>query len=69
MACLDPADGGTHWKQPLTTKKAHFTATPRVMVTRTESGDRRQLFVAGAIGEVGVGRPIVFCLEDFLKVE
>jgi outer membrane protein assembly factor BamB len=69
VACLDPTTGEPYWELPLTTKKAHFTATPQVIVTRSDSGDRRQLYVAGAIGEIGVGRPIVFCIEDFVRVE
>jgi PQQ-like domain len=69
VACLEPNGGHSVWVLPLTNKKAYFTATPRVAVARTDTGDRRQIIVAGAIGEVGVGRPIVFCLEDFVKAE
>ena len=34
-------------------------------------GDRRRLYVGGALGDVlaGAGRPAMFCLEDFVKVE
>lgn len=66
--CLNPATGDAHWTLALTEKDAHFSATPSVVVTRTESGDRRQLYVAGSLGDIP-GRPIVFCLEDFVKVE
>lgn len=68
VACLDPATGDAQWTLPLTDKEAHFSATPSVVVTRTDRGDRRQLYVAGSIGGVP-GRPVVFCLEDFVKVE
>jgi hypothetical protein len=52
----------------LTEKDAHFSATPSVVVTRTESGDRRQLYVAGSLGDIP-GRPVVYCLEDFVKIQ
>jgi outer membrane protein assembly factor BamB len=69
VACLDPATGEAQWSLPLTDKVAHFSATPTVVATRGEGGDRRQIYVAGAIGELGAGRPIVFCLEDLVKVD
>jgi outer membrane protein assembly factor BamB len=68
VACLNPITGEAHWTLPLTDRDAHFSATPRVVVARSSGGDRRQLFVAGSIGGV-VGRPVVYCLEDFVKVE
>jgi outer membrane protein assembly factor BamB len=68
VACLDPTTGDVLWTLALTDKDAHFSATPSVVVTRTGGGDRRQLYIAGSIGGIP-GRPVVFCLEDFVKVE
>jgi hypothetical protein len=68
VACLNPTTGDPHWTLALTDKECHFSATPRVVVARTETGDRRHLYVAGCIGGIP-GRPVVFCLEDFVKVE
>ncbi len=68
VACLNPTTGDAHWTLALTDKDAHFSATPTVLVTRTDGGDRRQLYVAGSIGGVP-GRPVVYCLEDFVRVQ
>ena len=67
VACLDPATGGPLWTLALGDKNAHFSATPTVLVARTDGGDRRQLYIAGSIGTPN--QPVVFCLEDFVKVE
>jgi outer membrane protein assembly factor BamB len=68
IACLDPASGDPVWSLPLAEKEGHFSATPTVLVSRTDGGDRRQVYVAGSVGGVP-GRPVIFCLEDFVKVE
>jgi outer membrane protein assembly factor BamB len=69
VACLDPTTGDLYWSVALTDREAHFSAAPRVVVSRTDAGDRRLLFVAGGIGGLVTGRPVVFCLEDFVPVE
>ncbi len=69
VACLDPATGDAVWSLALTDKEAHFSAAPRVVVSRTEGGDRRLIYVAGGVGGLYTGRPVVYCLEDFVKVE
>jgi outer membrane protein assembly factor BamB len=68
VVCLNPDNGDVQWSLALTDKEGMFAATPRILVSRTEGGDRRQLYVAGSIGGL-FGRPVVFCLEDFVTVE
>jgi hypothetical protein len=71
VACLNPATGDIHWSLALTEREGDFTAPPRVVVSRAETGDRRSIYVAGGLGNLltGTCRPVVFCLEDFVKVE
>jgi outer membrane protein assembly factor BamB len=68
LVCLNPATGDAHWTLPLTDKSAHFSATPSVAVTRTDAGDRREIYVAGSLGDVP-GRPVLYRIEDFVKVQ
>src|SRR5207253_2538070 len=69
VACINPATGSIHWSLRLTEKSGGIFTTPlRVQVQRTEAGDRRFIYAAGGIGDVLTGRPVVYCLEDFVKV-
>jgi outer membrane protein assembly factor BamB len=69
VVCLEPATGASHWSLDLTDREAGFYASPRVVVTRSESGDHRLLYVAGGVGGLYTGRPVLYCIEDFVKVE
>ena len=69
VACINPTTGDVHWSLQLTDKEAHFSACPRVVATRSADGDRRLLYIAGGVGDLYTGRPVVYCLEDVVTVE
>jgi outer membrane protein assembly factor BamB len=69
VACINPASGSIHWTVKLADKGGTFTTPLQVRVQRTDTGDRRFIYAAGGVGDLFTGRPVVYCLEDFVKVE
>jgi outer membrane protein assembly factor BamB len=70
IACLSPATGEVQWSRELAKgTQAHFSASPRVVVSRTPEGDRRQIYVNGGVNGRTTGRPVVFCLQDRVKTQ
>jgi outer membrane protein assembly factor BamB len=67
VCCLNPQNGDMVWhftpKMP-----AYISTSPRLHVTRTKDGFRRQLFVGAGVGggprDLTSNRPVFFCLED-----
>jgi outer membrane protein assembly factor BamB len=68
VACLNPQNGDIVWTYNLTGQFACISTSPRLVVTRTEVGFRRQLFFGCGLGggtrDVTANRPVFYCLED-----
>jgi outer membrane protein assembly factor BamB len=72
ICCMTPEKGDIVWAFDLTPLQAVVSATPRLHVTRTINGYRRQLFVGCGIGgayDPLANRPVLYCLEDAIRVE
>jgi len=67
VCCLNPQNGAIQWTYNLTNQKPHISAAPKVVVTRTAEGDRRQLYFGAGIGHNVSGQAVLFCLEDKLQ--
>src|SRR4029077_3290183 len=67
VCCLDPHTGDVHWTYNLTSKKPHLSAAPKVVVSRTAEGDRRQIYFGAGIGHIVSGQALLYCLEDKLR--
>ena len=67
VCCLDPRTGAVQWTYNLTGRRAFLPATPRVVVSRTAEGERRQIYFGAGIGDVVSGRPVLYCLEDRIR--
>lgn len=67
VCCLDPQTGEIHWTYNLTDRKPHLSAAPKVVVSRTSEGDRRQLYFGAGIGPIVSGQAVLYCLEDRLR--
>jgi outer membrane protein assembly factor BamB len=67
VCCLDPFTGEEVWTFKAEAKSAphHWMSSPRVLVSRTPTGDRRQLYFGAASN--GLSVPALYCLEDQLK--
>jgi outer membrane protein assembly factor BamB len=68
VCCLNPQNGDLVWTYNLTGQLAYISTSPRLVVTRTKDGFRRQLFfgcgLGGGIRDVNANRPVFYCLED-----
>jgi outer membrane protein assembly factor BamB len=62
LACLAPDTGAELWSLDLSAYQPSFLTSPSVMVDRTKEGDRRQVFVSGALWQNAVA--VIFRLED-----
>ena len=72
VCCMTPEKGDIVWTFDLTPRLAVISATPRLVVTRTVNGYRRQLLVGCGIGgtyDPLANRPVLYCLEDAINVE
>lgn len=72
ICCMTPEKGDIVWAYDLTRRLAVISATPRLLVTRTAEGYRRQLYVGCGVGgavDALLNRPVVYCLEDIIRVE
>ncbi len=69
VACLDPHTGQALWTYTLPGSEMHLSSSPRVVVSRTTEGDRRQIYFGAGLGGLTTGRPVVYCLEDLVKVQ
>jgi outer membrane protein assembly factor BamB len=67
IACLDPNSGRALWTYTLPGGEMHLSSSPRVVVSRTPEGDRRQILFGAGIGGLTTGRPVLFCVEDLVK--
>ncbi len=74
VCCLDPNTGAIQWTYNLTHQNPYLSAAPKIVVSRTSEGDRRQIYFGGAVNLVGTGvgriitgQGVVYCLEDKLK--
>jgi outer membrane protein assembly factor BamB len=67
VCCLDPETGEVHWAYNLASQNPHLSAAPKVVVSRTAEGDRRQLYFGAGIGHIVSGQAVLYCLEDKLK--
>jgi outer membrane protein assembly factor BamB len=68
IACLEPHTGQVLWAYTLDAPELHLSSSPRVVVTHTAEGDRRQIYFGAGIGGLTTGRPVVFCLEDLVAI-
>jgi outer membrane protein assembly factor BamB len=68
VCCLNPQNGDIVWTYNLTGQLAYISTSPRLVVTRTRDGFRRQLFfgcgLGGGMRDVNANRPVFYCLED-----
>ncbi len=72
VCCLNAQTGDKVWTFDLTPRLAVISATPRLVVTRTPDGYRRQLYFGCGIGgamDSNANRPVFYCLEDKIRVE
>ena len=73
VCCLNPQTGDIVWTYDLTQQLAYISTSPRLVVTRTPDGYRRQLYFGAGIGggtrDVTSNRPVFYCLEDMVKVD
>jgi outer membrane protein assembly factor BamB len=72
VCCMNAQTGDIAWTFDLTPRLAVISATPRLVVTRTEDGYRRQLYLGCGIGgamDPNANRPVFYCLEDKIRVE
>ncbi len=65
VCCLDPASGEIEWTYSVPSTP-YLSAAPTVVVSRTVEGDRRHLYVAATLDNPTSGRPVLYCLEDFM---
>jgi outer membrane protein assembly factor BamB len=72
VCCMNAQTGDIVWTFDLTPRLAVISATPRLVVTRTVDGYRRQLYfgcgIGGAVDPLA-NRPVFYCLEDKIGVE
>jgi outer membrane protein assembly factor BamB len=68
VCCLNPQNGDIVWTFNLTGRQAYITASPRLVVTRTPDGFRRQLLFGCGIGggprDSTANRPAFYAIED-----
>jgi outer membrane protein assembly factor BamB len=68
VCCLNPQNGDIVWTYNLTGQHACISTSPRLLVTRSKDGCRRQLFFGCGLGggtrDVNANRPVFYCLED-----
>jgi outer membrane protein assembly factor BamB len=68
VCCLNPQNGDIVWTYNLTAQLAYISTSPRLVVTRTKDGFRRQLYFGAGLGggtrDVNANRPVFYCLED-----
>jgi outer membrane protein assembly factor BamB len=68
VCCLAPLTGDIVWTYNLTAQKAYIATSPRLVVTPTGDGTRRQLYFGCGLGggtlDASANRPVFYCLED-----
>ena len=68
VCCLTPLTGDTVWIYNLTGQKAYIATSPRLVVSPTKDGTRRQLHFGCGLGggtlDISANRPVFYCLED-----
>jgi outer membrane protein assembly factor BamB len=73
ICCLNPANGEIVWSHDLSEQRPYIATKPQLIVTRTNEGYRRQLFIAcglgGGLTDVVNHRAAVLCLEDRVNVK
>jgi outer membrane protein assembly factor BamB len=72
VCSLDPATGAIQWTYNLSERRPHLSSSPRVVMTRTSEGDRRQIYFGAGLNitsilDVAAGKAVVYCLEDKLR--
>jgi outer membrane protein assembly factor BamB len=74
ICCLNPQTGDIVWNRTPEQPTA-ISTSPRLIVTRTPEGYRRQLYIGCGVGggprpdDLYDNRPVFYCLEDLVKVE
>ncbi len=67
VCCINPQNGDIVWSYT-PNEPCYISTSPRLFVTRTKDGVRRQLLfgcgLGGGIRDVTANRPVFFCLED-----
>lgn len=71
VCCLEPHTGAIHWTYNLSERLPHLSSAPKVIVTRTAEGDRRQIYFGAGLNiptllDVAAGKAVVYSLEDKL---
>ena len=68
--CLTPNTGELVWSFT-PTQPAAVSTSPRLLVTRTGEGYRRQLYfgcgLGGGVASIFDNRPVLYCLEDTVR--
>jgi outer membrane protein assembly factor BamB len=68
VCCLTPREGDIVWTYNLTEQRAYLSTSPRLVITPTKDGVRRQLYFGAGIGggliDAAANRPVFYCLED-----
>jgi outer membrane protein assembly factor BamB len=72
VCCMNPRSGDIVWTF-MPNEPAYASAAPRLVVTPTADGYRRQLYfgcgLGGGTADYGANRPIFYCLEDQVIVK
>jgi outer membrane protein assembly factor BamB len=69
VCCLDPHYGRPYWTYTLEGEQMHLSSSPRVAVSRSAEGERRQIYFGAGVGGLTTGQPVVYCLEDLVKIQ
>ena len=68
VCCLNPQNGDIVWTFNLTERLAYISTSPRLVVTRTTDGFRRQLLFGCGLGggtrDLTANRPVFYAIED-----
>ncbi|MBI1829970.1 MAG: PQQ-binding-like beta-propeller repeat protein, partial [Planctomycetes bacterium] len=68
ICCLNPQNGDILWTYNLTDKQAYIATSPKLVVSRTKDGFRRQLYIGCGLGggtrDFTANRPVLLCIED-----
>jgi outer membrane protein assembly factor BamB len=73
VCCLQPHSGDIAWTYDLAKQNAYLSTSPALVVTRTKTDARRQLYFGAGLGggtrDLAANVPVFYCLEDAVKVE
>ncbi len=73
VCCMSAHNGDINWTFDLRDKRPLTSTSPRLVVTRTDDGYRRQLYFGCGLGggavDVYDNRPTFYCLEDQVLVK